>query len=103
MSRLSGPMIRSSAQIGDLLFGFAADSLSTGSRTPEHRRLGRTGRARRPAAARSTPSTSQPSRSRSRSSPLDNTGLSYQGNIPSLDGATEWLNSQPLTPADLRG
>ena len=23
--------------------------------------------------------------------------------IPSLDGATEWLNSEPLGPADLRG
>jgi hypothetical protein len=23
--------------------------------------------------------------------------------IPSLDGATEWLNSEPLGPAELRG
>ena len=27
----------------------------------------------------------------------------YEGEIPSLAGATEWLNSPPLTPADLRG
>ena len=26
-----------------------------------------------------------------------------EGEFPSLDGATEWLNSQPLAPADLRG
>ena len=26
-----------------------------------------------------------------------------EGNFPSLDGATGWLNSPPLTPADLRG
>lgn len=26
-----------------------------------------------------------------------------EGNLPSLDGATEWLNSPPLTGAGLRG
>jgi thiol-disulfide isomerase/thioredoxin len=26
-----------------------------------------------------------------------------EGSLPSLSGATEWLNSPPLTPADLRG
>ena len=34
---------------------------------------------------------------------LDKLRLSSEGNVPSLDGATEWLNSEPLTPADLRG
>jgi thiol-disulfide isomerase/thioredoxin len=29
--------------------------------------------------------------------------LSIEGKLPSLVGATEWLNSQPLTPAGLRG
>jgi thiol-disulfide isomerase/thioredoxin len=29
--------------------------------------------------------------------------LSVEGEMPSLGGATEWLNSQPLTSADLRG
>jgi hypothetical protein len=29
--------------------------------------------------------------------------LPAEGRFPSLDGATEWLNSPPLTPADLRG
>jgi thiol-disulfide isomerase/thioredoxin len=29
--------------------------------------------------------------------------LSDEGTFPSLAGATGWLNSQPLTPADLRG
>ena len=29
--------------------------------------------------------------------------LPIEGNIPSLSGATAWLNSAPLTPADLRG
>ena len=29
--------------------------------------------------------------------------LPSEGNLPSLDGATGWLNSPPLTPADLRG
>ncbi len=29
--------------------------------------------------------------------------LPVEGDIPSLDGATGWLNSPPLTPADLRG
>jgi thiol-disulfide isomerase/thioredoxin len=33
----------------------------------------------------------------------DQVRLSYEGTLPSLDGATEWLNSDPLTPADLRG
>ena len=32
-----------------------------------------------------------------------NFGLSYQGNMPCFVGATEWLNSETLTPADLRG
>ncbi len=30
-------------------------------------------------------------------------GLSIEGRLPDLDGATGWLNSEPLTPADLRG
>jgi thiol-disulfide isomerase/thioredoxin len=29
--------------------------------------------------------------------------LPVEGDIPSLDGATGWLNSPPLTPAELRG
>ncbi len=29
--------------------------------------------------------------------------LSVEGHLPSLDGATGWLNSPPLTPAGLRG
>ena len=29
--------------------------------------------------------------------------LSYEGNLPSLAGATEWLNSDPLTVAELEG
>ena len=29
--------------------------------------------------------------------------LSSEGSMPSLTGATEWLNSAPLTPASLRG
>jgi len=29
--------------------------------------------------------------------------LPVEGNFPSLGGATEWLNSQPLAPDDLRG
>ena len=29
--------------------------------------------------------------------------LPVEGELPSLDGATEWLNSPPLTPAALRG
>lgn len=34
---------------------------------------------------------------------LDNLPRPSQGNVPSLAGATEWLNSEPLTEADLRG
>jgi thiol-disulfide isomerase/thioredoxin len=34
---------------------------------------------------------------------LDRLHLSRTGNIPSLDGATEWLNSEPLMAADLEG
>lgn len=34
---------------------------------------------------------------------LENVRFSYEGDIPSLAGATEWLNSEPLTAADLRG
>ena len=30
-------------------------------------------------------------------------GLPVEGELPSLDGATRWLNSDPLTPAALRG
>ena len=30
-------------------------------------------------------------------------GLPHEGAIPSLSGATDWLNSPPLTPASLRG
>jgi thiol-disulfide isomerase/thioredoxin len=30
-------------------------------------------------------------------------GLPHEGAIPSLSGATDWLNSRPLTPASLRG
>jgi thiol-disulfide isomerase/thioredoxin len=29
--------------------------------------------------------------------------LPVEGMLPSLDGATGWLNSEPLTPAGLRG
>jgi thiol-disulfide isomerase/thioredoxin len=29
--------------------------------------------------------------------------LPVEGRLPSFDGATEWLNSPPLTPSDLRG
>src|SRR5215472_4437150 len=29
--------------------------------------------------------------------------LPVEGNLPSLDGATGWLNSPPLTPSGLRG
>jgi thiol-disulfide isomerase/thioredoxin len=29
--------------------------------------------------------------------------LPFEGGLPSLSGATGWLNSQPLAPADLRG
>src|SRR3989475_10824682 len=29
--------------------------------------------------------------------------LAMEGELPSLAGATGWLNSQPLTPAELRG
>jgi thiol-disulfide isomerase/thioredoxin len=29
--------------------------------------------------------------------------LSFEANLPSFAGATQWLNSEPLTPADLRG
>src|SRR5262245_52401832 len=29
--------------------------------------------------------------------------IPIEGAFPSLGGATRWLNSQPLTPADLRG
>jgi thiol-disulfide isomerase/thioredoxin len=34
---------------------------------------------------------------------IDDVRLSHEGNMPSLVGATEWLNSEPLTAADLRG
>jgi thiol-disulfide isomerase/thioredoxin len=34
---------------------------------------------------------------------LENVRLSYEGNMPPLAGATEWLNSEPLTATDLRG
>jgi thiol-disulfide isomerase/thioredoxin len=30
-------------------------------------------------------------------------GLPVEGRLPAFDGATEWLNSPPLTPAELRG
>src|SRR5512147_2614191 len=30
-------------------------------------------------------------------------GLPFEGELPSLDGATAWINSLPLKPADLRG
>ena len=33
----------------------------------------------------------------------ENVHLSHEGDIPSLAGAIEWLNSEPLTPAGLRG
>jgi hypothetical protein len=29
--------------------------------------------------------------------------LPVEGHLPSLEGATEWINSTPLTPSDLRG
>ena len=31
------------------------------------------------------------------------TSLPIEGEMPSLTGATEWINTSPLTPADLRG
>ena len=31
------------------------------------------------------------------------TSVPMKGDFPSLSGATEWINSRPLTPADLRG
>jgi len=31
------------------------------------------------------------------------THLPVEGVLPALDGATAWLNSDPLTPAGLRG
>ncbi len=31
------------------------------------------------------------------------TNLPIEGEMPSLTGATEWINTSPLTPADLRG
>ena len=34
---------------------------------------------------------------------LDKLRLSAEGHVPSLDGANEWLNSEPLTADDLRG
>ena len=34
---------------------------------------------------------------------FDQVNLPYEGTVPSLDGATEWLNSPQLTPASLRG
>jgi thiol-disulfide isomerase/thioredoxin len=34
---------------------------------------------------------------------LDKLHLSSEGRVPSLDGAIEWLNSEPLDAADLRG
>ena len=34
---------------------------------------------------------------------LEGARLSYESNLPSLAGATEWLNSEPVTAADLRG
>lgn len=34
---------------------------------------------------------------------LDNLRRPSEGNMPSLAGATEWLNSEPLTETDLRG
>ena len=33
----------------------------------------------------------------------DRVALPVEGQIPSFDGATSWLNSEPLTPAGLRG
>ena len=33
----------------------------------------------------------------------DDQVLPVEGNLPSFDGATGWLNSEPLTPAGLRG
>jgi len=35
--------------------------------------------------------------------PSSGTRLPVEGDFPRLTGATEWLNSTPLTPADLRG
>jgi thiol-disulfide isomerase/thioredoxin len=34
---------------------------------------------------------------------LHRADLPVEGRLPALDGATGWLNSQPLTPAGLRG
>jgi thiol-disulfide isomerase/thioredoxin len=35
--------------------------------------------------------------------PQSSSQLRVEGNLPSLGGASEWLNSPPLTPAELRG
>jgi thiol-disulfide isomerase/thioredoxin len=40
---------------------------------------------------------------KTRSSPPGSVALAYEGNLPSFNGATAWLNSTPLTPSDLRG
>jgi len=34
---------------------------------------------------------------------MSSAGLPVEGRLPSFDGATEWLNSPPLTTAELRG
>jgi thiol-disulfide isomerase/thioredoxin len=34
---------------------------------------------------------------------LEEVRLAHEGNLASFDGATGWLNSEPLAPADLRG
>jgi thiol-disulfide isomerase/thioredoxin len=40
---------------------------------------------------------------KTRSSVPGGVALGSEGNLPSLDGATAWLNSTPLTPSDLSG
>ena len=49
-------------------------------------------------AAPDTPAKEPAVQTAARSAPLP-----VEGRLPSFDGATEWLNSTPLTPAALRG
>jgi hypothetical protein len=44
-----------------------------------------------------------PSRERARHEGIAAADLPVEGSLPTFDGATAWLNSQPITPAELRG
>jgi thiol-disulfide isomerase/thioredoxin len=46
---------------------------------------------------------SEPSRLPFLHGPQSSSQIRVEGNLPPLAGATEWLNSPPLTPAELRG